>query len=633
MTSNHAVTASGLILSLFLPLCSWADGGVHLNISVDATELSQKLLHAKIEIPTATNALVLWYPKWIPGIHAPKGPVQNIGGLEIEASDGTRIDWKRDEEEPYRFLCDLPEGATAVSVSMDYICNQPSVNSIGVDSFGNSQVGIINWNTTVLYPEGFESDDIQVTFRLKWPKEWRFGTALEQEKEDGDWIEFKTTTLTEFIDSPIIGGKNFRTIDLSTDDFPPHFLHMASESAEAIEIEEELIEKFKNLVKEGKELFGEAHFPAYHFLLVLSDELPNMGLEHLASSLNGISERDLIDEKKQKGWPVYLLPHEYVHSWCGKYRRPAGMATPDYQTNKLTRDLWIYEGLTQYLGEILTARSELNSFEDYLDKFTTKVDYLMRQKGRRWRSLRDTAVATYLLRGHSPNWQSLRRGQDYYNEGLLNWLQADAMIRKGSDGRHGFDDFSKKFFGRKEEGVRVLPFTTDEIYEILNSLWEHDWEEFFEKRIEERFEELPLEVIGLCGYQFQYSPEPSEYLKEHQEDRKYVTALDSLGLNFNEKGSVTKVVPDMPGEKAGIAPGMKVQGINGRKFSRERVTDALAESITRRNIEFLVLEGDRFETITVDYSDGPKYLKIVRDEKKRDILKEILKPQVKVDEE
>ncbi len=616
---------------LGLILCG---GGAHaaetaptLRLEVDAREISRQLLHARQEIPAPPGPLALWYPKWIPGTHAPGGPVQNIAGLRLETPEGQPISWRRDEAEPCRIQCAVPDGADGLIVRLDYICNQPTVNSIGVDSFGNAQLGVVDWNTCLLYPEGTSIDDLRVSARLLLPFQWRFGTALTVAKEREGSVEFKTETLRDFIDCPLICGEHFRTLELKAKDFPPTFLHLASESPSAIQLDDKVVEKYRNVVSEAGALFGGAPFSEYHFLVVCSDQVGHMGVEHLSSSLNGVSERDLIDDKKRKGWVANLLPHEFVHSWCGKHRRPAEMLTTNFHTPERTKLLWVYEGLAEYLGEVLMVRSGLVAANDYLPWLANKIDDLMRTEGRRWRSLEDTATASHLLRAHSRSWASLRRSQDYYDEGLLLWLEADAIIRQESDGRRSLDDFCKKFMG-PGRSEKIAPYERADVVKILQELANYDWGKFIHDRVDVPQEALPLDVVGRCGYRLQYAAKPSEFLENDERDRKVVSAVDSLGLTFAEDGKIVSVVPGMAGDKAGLAPGMMVQGVNGRKFSSQRAQDAIADSVTKRAIEFLVLEGDSFRSVTVPYADGPKYLELVRDAGKPDILMNILKSAV-----
>ncbi|MES2572021.1 MAG: M61 family peptidase, partial [Verrucomicrobiota bacterium] len=440
-----------LLLALFLAIAAGSHAAPppppEIQVEVDAREISRSLLHARLEIPAAPGHLTLWYPKWIPGIHAPGGPVQNLAGLRFETLQGETIPWRRDDEEMHRFHLEVPAGVERVVAKLDYICNQPSVNSSGIDSYGNSLLGVINWNTVLLYPEGVSIDAASATVRLQLPEGWKYGTALRTAGGGKpDCITFGSEPLRHVVDCPLICGENFRTIEITGKDTPKAFLHLTSEAASAIQIDEKLIGQYRKLISEGVALFGGARWESYHFLVVCSDTVPRNGLEHISSSFNSVGERDLVDEKKRLMRPSYLLPHEFVHSWCGKYRRPASMVTSTFHQPERTRLLWVYEGLTQYLGELLAVRAGLLSFEEHLPALANKLDHLMHVDGRKWRPLDDTATASWLNRAHSVSWDQLRRNQDYYNEGLLVWLEADALIREKTGGRKSLDDFCRKFF-------------------------------------------------------------------------------------------------------------------------------------------------------------------------------------------
>ena len=601
---------------------------VEIDMEVDARELPRSLLHARLTIPAAATATALWFPKWIPGIHGPRGPVENVGGLRVELPDGKPVPWKRDREELFRVVCEVPEEIdSSLNVRLDYICNQPSVNSNSIDSFGNSLAGIINWNTCLVYPEGATSDEVLVRLRLLLPPGWKYATSLETSSVDDDgWIQFEPVSLHDLIDSPLICGEHFRTIPLAGGDRPVS-LHLTSESPAAIALDEEMIDKHRRLVAESLALFGAAHYDEYHFLVTCSETLGRRGLEHLSSSLNGVGERSLVDEAKFKVGPVYLLPHEYVHSWCGKYRRPAGMATPNFHQTKQTELLWIYEGLTQYLGELLAVRAGFLTPEEHTEQLAVKINRLMRQAGRGWRPLEDTAVAAWQLRGRSPRWGNLRRGQDYYNEGLLFWLEADAIIRTESDGTHSLDDFCARFLGQPHSAAKVVPFDVAEVIGHLSSLADYDWEGLIRRRIETAHDELSLDFVGLCGYRLEYRTEPSAYLDAIQRERKFVSAVDSVGLLVSHEGQVRTVVPGMAGDRAGLAPGMQIFGVAGSKFSPRRFEDAIADSIAERQIELLILDGERYRTVALDYDEGPKHLSLARDESRPDRLSEMLKPR------
>ncbi len=620
-----------LLLAAVL-LATHAFAAPNLTLDVDATEISRALLHARVEIPATPGEFVVWYPKWIPGVHAPGGPVANLGGLRFETVKGGVVAWRRDDEEPARFHLTVPAGVDRVVAKIDYICNQPNANSSGVDSFGNSLLGVINWNTVLIYPETASIDTATATVRVTLPAGWRYGTALRPDappavtpQDQPYTVAFQSDPLRRVVDCPLICGEHFRTIDVSSKGTPPAFLDLVSESAAAIAIDDKLIAKYRALVAEAVALFGGAHFSEYHFLVVCSDAVPNNGLEHLACSFNSVGERELVEEKKRKTWPAYLLPHEFVHSWCGKFRRPAAMVTTNFHTPERTRLLWIYEGLTQYLGEVLTVRSGLLTAAEYTPKLADKIEFLRNQGGRRWRSVEDTAIASWQLRAKSPAWAALRRSQDYYDEGLVVWLEADAIIRDLSGGKRSLDDFCKKFFAVKAGERPVMPYELAEVTGILKELADADWDAFFRDRISAPKEVLGLNFLETLGYRVQYSPKPSEHVTDREKDRKSIDATGSLGLAAGEDGKVLAIVPGGIADKAGLAPAMTITGVNARKFSGQRLKDAIADSPARRKVELLVLDGDVFKTLALDYAEGPKYLELTRVAERQDLLGGILK--------
>ncbi len=602
-------------------------GGPTLQIEVDARDLPRRLLHARIQVPCQPGKLALWYPKWVPGTHSPCGPIQDVGGLRLETADGKPLPWRRDDIELCRVECDVPDGVHSIEARLDVICHQPAAAAAGYLSYGNTSLGIINWNTCLLYPEGPSSDDTQVHLALRLPPNWRFATALKTEPspEANGRALFQTVSLAELVDCPLIAGEHIRTIPLASGGYPPAFLDLVSESTGALEIGPSVVNLYSRVVKEAGALFGACHYPEFHFLVTCSDDLGNLGLEHLTSSLNGVHELDLKDDSRRKGWIANLLPHEYVHSWCGKFRRPAGMCTPDFQTPMKTRLLWVYEGLTEYLGEVLMVRSGLVGVNEYREMLALNISNLSHHEGRRWRSLEDTAVASHLLRGGSPQWSELRRTQDYYFEGALFWLEADAIIRDRSRGKRSLDDFCRIFLGKNPSTAAVVPYDQAEVVKILRELADFDWDSLIARRVMQPQEALPLDVVGRCGYRVQYAAQPSAY--RVRQERGAISARDSLGLTFSADGGITSVIPGMIGDRTGLAPGMKVIGVNNMTFSRSRLLDALASSVTLHKIELLLIEGERFRTVVLDYADGPRYLELARDGSKPDILTEILKPR------
>ena len=598
-----------------------------IRADVDATDLARHLLRSKLTIPVDPGPLALWFPEWIPGIHGPSEQIRNLGGLVITTDSGERLHWQRDRQRMNRFELQVPEGVSAVHVELTYIANQPTRVSRGVDTFGNSQLAVLSPNTCLLYPEGVRNDQLKVALRVRVPEGWRVGAGLPHRVQDG-WHTFEVATLQAVIDTPILAAEHARTLAFSDGSFPAVEYHLASESAAALRLDDPAETALRQLVLESAALFQDAPFEKYTFLVICSDQLPRMGLEHLTSSLNGVPERGLVDEKKRKDTAAYLLPHEFVHAWCGKYRRPASMVTYDYHTPKQTTELWIYEGLTQYLGEVLAVRSGLWTLDEYRDEhLTPKVGRLASRAGRRWRSLQDTAVAGHTLRGGSRYWNDWRRDQDYYNEGALFWLEVDAILRTESRDAVSLDDFCRQFFANRP-GPRqhVVPFQIGELVTALEKLAPYDWNGLIQRRIEVPLEELPLDVIDRVGYRLQYVAERPEDVRVWETDRKVVSAEYSLGLTVDNEGKITRVIPNRPADATGLAQGMQIVGVNDKKFQPQRLRDAIADSTTRRNVELLVLDGESFRRFDIRYADGPRYLQLVRNSDRSDLLAKIYAP-------
>lgn len=613
-----------LLLTLFLRL--HAEDAPAITIEVDARELPRKLLHTTIDVPTQPGTLRFWYPQWFPGSHGPHGRVEDIGGFRVETTDGRTLPWKRDDINLHCVAVQIPEGMPAVRVKLDTICNSSNLDAGAIYSYGNKSLGIINWNTCLVYPEGPTADNQPVILRLRLPEKWEFATALKGEEPKEGLIKFNTVSLTHLIDSPLVAGENLRTIKLDTGDTPPAFMHLVSESKEALKLSDRVIAKYSKLVREAVALFGVAHYQEFHFLVTCSNEMGRLGLEHLGSSINGVMERDLIEDQSRRGWVAMLIPHEYTHSWCGKYRRPAGMVTPNFHTPQKTKLLWVYEGLTQYLGDVLMVRSGLVTPNDYRQTLASYIREMQKHVGRNWRSLEDTSIAGYLLRRPSHHWPDLRRDQDFYYEGMLLWLECDAIIREKTKGAKSFDDFCKIFFAAVPGKKTVAEYEFSDVVAALNKVVENDWEQFLTRRVTLPQETLPLDVVTMIGYKMGFTDKPPVSLGRFAGGG--ANAIDSLGVTFFG-GQVGTVIPNMPGDKAGLAPGMTILGVNGKKFSAERLREALAESVKKKSLDFLIEDGDSFKTVNVPYEGGVRYSDMTRAEGKPDVLAEIMKGRAK----
>ncbi len=599
-----------------------------LKVEVDARELPRRLVHTTIEFAAKPGPLALWYPKWIPGTHGPKGRIEDIAGLRVETDTGTNLPWRRDEIDFYRFLVTVPEGAKSIRVKLETICEPNTPEMSGVFTYGTSSLGIVNWNTCLVYPEGHRADDQPVEARLSLPEGWKFATSLKHETPSPGVVEVETVSLTELIDSPVLTGRHLRSIPLDPAGGPPVFLDIVSESPLALQLAPKVIDAYSKMVREAMALFGTAHYRQYRLLVVCSDGFGRFGLEHLQSSMNGVPEKALVDDKLRKGSVATLLPHEYAHSWCGKYRRPAEMITPDFRDPQKTKLLWVYEGLDTYLGDVLAVRSGLVTPDEYRYMLNDHVRNLMRTTGRDWRPLEDTAVASSRSRYPGQSWNQMRRRQDYYHEGMLIWYEADALIRERTDGKKSLDDFCRRFFAAVPGKKHVAGFDLADVVRDLNATVAYDWEGFLRERVEKPRPNLPLDVIGRLGYRLKYAdtPPPADLRSPAQAENP---AGDTLGLTIAATGQISAVDPGMPADKAGVAPGMKAIGVNGKKFSSERLKDAIADSVTLRKLSLLIEDGEEFRTIEVPYADGLRYLELERAPGKTDVLAEILKPRTK----
>jgi len=578
-----------------------------MTVELDATEISRHLLKSSIVLPTKPGPFAFRHPEWIPGIHGPSEQIRNIGGLTVYGADGKRIDWRRDAEQLTLFHVDVPEGNESIRIELTYLANQPTRVSTGVDSFGNADVLAINIHTAIMYPDGKDLRELPVEAAIRLPAGFTPATALLTKSATAERVVFERCTVETLVDSPLIAGRNYRNLAVEVEGFPDTHYHFVSESSQALEFDEQTEQHYLRLMNEAFALFGSAPFSKYDFLVVCSDKIPGMGLEHHESSLNGIDERALVDEDKRKGRAVYLLAHELVHAWCGKYRRPAGMYRGDYHTPKQTQGLWIYEGLTQYLGHVLTTRAGMLTFDEHRQRTAARIGYLANRTGRQWRPLVDTAVAAYTLRGGSASWTDLRRSQDYYDEGAFFWLEADSILRSRSKGKVSLDDFCQAFFRYDPKYPKVKPFEVAEIVGILNDLQEFDWQGLIERRIRTPQTEMSLAGLRMAGYEFTLVEEKPDYIKSMEKEREYLSAEYSLGLGIKKDGQIRGVVPNGVADKAGVADGVKVLGVNGLKYSEKRLEDGLKTCMTTGEIELLVEEGEAYRTIQLQYKGGPKY--------------------------
>lgn len=607
-----------IVLILALLVCSGSAAfaqALSIKLSVDATQASRNILHTKFTIPVRPGPLTLFYPKWIPGEHSPTGPINDLVGLHLSAN-GKPVAWRRDDVEMFAFHCEVPQGVDELEVSFDDV-SQPETTA-------SAKLARIKWNRLILYPREMNSDAIRIRASLVLPPGWKFASALPVLSENKDGFQFKEVSLTELVDSPAIIGENFRRFALTSTGMM-HEIDAVADTPAALEMKPETLTGLKNLVQEAYALFGARHYRNYRFLVTLSDHGGSEGLEHHESSEDGVGEKALFDELELLDF-ADLMGHEYAHSWNGKYRRPAGLTTPDFEQPMKGELLWVYEGLTQYLGHVLPARSGLWTADDFREAVAAVAADLELQSGRQWRPLVDTAVAVQFGYPSPRAWMNYRRRVDYYDEGSLVWLDADVLIRQRSNGKLSLDDFCRRFHGGSDTPPLVKTYTFDDIVTTLNEVMPYDWRSFLTARIYQIAPHAPLAGITGGGWKLVYTDKPNTQVRVGDHARKSVDLLFSIGAMLKEDGSVMDVNPSLEAARAGLAPGMKIITVNGRPWS----TDVLHEAITAAKsgttpIELVVENGSFTGVYKLNYHGGERYPHLERDSTKPDVLAEVIK--------
>ncbi|MGO8813594.1 MAG: M61 family metallopeptidase [Terriglobia bacterium] len=599
-----------------------------ITLKVDATDAPRCLFHVQIKMPAQSGPLTLLYAKWIPGEHMPIGPITNLVGLKFMAA-GQSVAWRRDDVNMYAFHLDVPQGATSLDIAFDYLSSSDENLASTSGSSVTSELAVLNWNQTVLYPQGSDPDRIRYQATLKVPPGWRYGTALPKARESGNEVEFQPVSLTTLVDSPVSTGIHYRTVDLGSDTGAGHYVHIAADSERALEVSPDTVGHWKDLVAETGALFGSRHYRSYHFLLSLSDHIARNGIEHHESSDDRDYERALIDPELLKG-DATLLPHEMAHSWNGKYRRPEGLATGGYDAPMKGDLLWVYEGLTNYLGEVLTARSGLWSQGDYRDSLAITAAQLDRESGRTWRPLEDTAVAAQILYLAPDDYSDYRRSVDYYPEGSLIWLEVDVLIRRLSQGAKSLNDFCRSFYGGPSGAPALKPYKLDDLIAALNTVQPYDWAGFFQTRLRSTDPHAPLGGINGGGWKLVYNGTRSDLWKAFEQWKKEIDLSFSIGLRVKEDGTIEDVAMNGVSAKAGIAPAMKLIAVNGREFNPTSLREAVQQTATSSTpLDLLLKAGVYYKTYRVDYHGGEQYPHLERDEAAPDLISLISAPLAK----
>ena len=623
MPKTLPLLAVASLLSFAAPLLAQQT----IRITADLTEAPRKLYHAELDLPVHAGENVFTTPQWIPGNHRPTGPVADITGV-VFSFDGKPLPWRRDDVDLYSFHVEAPPGVTTIHAHLDCI----------VESRASDKLAVLEWEKLLLYPAHIPVAGIPIEPSVTVPMGWGIGTALlpvtpfDANTKPGGTVHYQPTTVEQLEDSPVIAGENFHEYSLAPEITPKHFFDVVADEPTEANLRPETLKAAAALVREADKAYASHHYHQYHFLLTLSDVAGGEGLEHGQSSDNGVEEMGYADDKHQLP-NADLLPHEFTHSWNGKYRRPFNLYQTDFSKPQIGELLWVYEGMTQYLGTVLAARSGFFNPQQYRENLALDAAQMDTQVGRLWRSTDDTAIAASILRSNSPAWFNWRRGQDYYVEGELLWLDADTLIRERTGGKKSLTDFLQIFLGQGgNTGPLIVTYNREELIRDLNQVIPYDWAGFLHERVDLIHPHANLDGITRGGYKLIYQDHPSDTETVYESNPHNAGALNawySLGLFVKGSGEIDDVRWGSPADRAKLAPGEKILAVDGRVFSADTMKAALAQAKGNAAPIHLLLQSETYvRPADIDYHDGERYPLLVRDPAHKDYLDEITTPLV-----
>ena len=572
-----------------------------IQLTVDATDVTRAIfqVHEHVPVPHAGDFVML-YPKWLPGNHSPSGQIDKVAGFRVTAS-GRELHWVRDTLDVYAFHITVPQGVTAVDIDFQYA--SPTAQNQG-RIVETPDLASIEWIANSMYPAGYYVRDIPVEASVIVPAGWKVATALRPASESGNRIQYPLTSYEILMDSPLIAGAHYRRFALS----PDVSLDVIADNEHELGARPDQIAAHQRLVQQAVKAFGAQHYDHYDFLLTISDYLGGEGLEHHRSSEDGTRRGYFTDWDNQLN-ARNLLPHEFSHSWNGKYRRAADLWTPDYRTPMQDTMLWVYEGQTQFWGYVLGARSGMLSKQDTLDAIAaTAAAYSEGTPGRTWRPLEDTTNDPIIAQRTPQPWRSWQRSEDYYSEGELIWIDVDRIIRKQSRGNRSIDDFAKAFFGMRDRDYGELTYTFDDVVNTLNQVQPYDWRGYLLRRIFEIAPQAPLEGITEGGYRLVYNDQPTKWITSLEKNRKFTELSYSGGLTVGTDGKIGSVLWGSPAFNAGLTVGTELVAVNGRKFDADALKEAIRAAAGNGPApELLIHAGDVYRTVRIEWHGGLRY--------------------------
>ena len=597
-----------------------------IALTVDTSNIAQDIFLVHETIPVARGAsLTLLYPEWRPGNHSPtaRSRIGRVAGLTITAN-GAPVAWSRDPVDMYAFHVPLPPKVTSIEVDFQYLA--PPSGDYGRQET-TTNILTLDWDTVVLYPAGYYARQIPIDARLKVPSGWHIAAALERVAAVGDEAHFRPTTLETLVDSPVYAGSYFARVDLDPGAKVPVYLDLFGDRPELLVATPAQVDAHRSLVQQAYLLFGSRHYDRYDFLVTVSDGLPPAGVEHHRSSFDGVFANYFTEWEKSANVHS-LLPHEFVHSWNGKFRRPADLWTANYNVPMRDSLLWVYEGQTQYWGNVLSARAGLWTKQEALDDLAMVTAKYQAEPGRTWRSLQDTTDQPIVQYNTPLPWRSWQRAADYYDVGNLIWLDVDTLIREQSRGQRSLDDFAKQFFGAEDGSSGELTYTFTDIVAALNRVQPYDWAAFLRQRLDAVNADAPTAGVARGGYRLVFTDTASTLYKS-QEERAKITALTySVGLSVEKDGKIKDVLWNSPAFKAGLSPGTQIIAVNDVAFDPDRFKEVIkAAQHSTTATALIVREGDLFRTVALDYHGGLRYPHLERDSDRPALLDAILAPR------
>ena len=581
-----------------------------MRLQVDASDLDHRVIQVKQQLTARPGRLTLLFPRFLPGTHGPYGDVSRLAGLKVLAANQA-LPWTRDAVDSHAFHVDVPQNITQLDLQFQFLS---AVDKASGRVVVTREMLNLQWSSVLLYPAGHYSSAIQVQPSLRLPKGWTQASALVVARQHEDSIDYKPVSLETLVDSPVFAGAHVRRFELDAPGAGNAVaLNLVADTAAQLQVSDEHLLAHRNLVQQADRLFRSRHFKKYDFLLALTERMGGIGLEHHESSENAVRPSYFKDWAKRVG-DRELLPHEYVHSWNGKFRRPADLWTPNFNTPMRNSLLWLYEGQTQFWGHVLAARSGLTTPEQARDQLAQVAASLEHRAGRTWRNLQDTTnEGTIGSRGGNKDWRSWQRGTDYYDEATLIWLDADMLIRERTQGARSMDDFAHAFFGVQDGRVQPLPYTFDDVVATLNQVMPHDWRAFLRERLDSNAPGAPLDGIARAGWKLAWAESPSEFEKNDDSEWRGDDFAYSLGLYLKRDGKVEAVLWDSPAYRAGLSKAVSVVAVNGVAYKGELLQAAVAANKAgAAPVELLVKEGDNYCTVRLDYRGGLRYPRLER---------------------